>query len=260
MPLFQKSSPNQTACRIMIPAVTLLIALAGNPVFSKEAPVNNQIYAGLLEKHVKGKRVNYDGFKQDEALLDQYLTLLGDIDPEKLSHNNEFAFYINLYNASTIKLILTQYPGVNSIKEIGSFFSGPWSKKFISLNGRLVSLDYIEHQVLRPRFKDPRIHFAINCAARSCPPLFNRPFNGKDIESRLDERARSFINDKRATFLKGDTLFISKIFKWFEDDFNNNARGFIRQYADGKFKAELDSLGPGIKVKYLHYDWSLNRR
>lgn len=258
MPLFHPEL-SRTACRVLIPTILLIIVLAAPPCLS-QVSLENRIYATLLEKHVKGRRVDYDGFKQDEALLDQYLSILAGINPDQLSHNRQFAFYINLYNASTIKLILTHYPGINSIKEVGSFFSGPWSRKFIPLKGRKVSLDYIEHQVLRPRFKDPRVHFAINCAAKSCPPLFNRPFEGKDLDYQLDDLTRLFINDRRATFLKGDTLFVSKIFKWFGDDFNNNTSNFIRQYADDKFKARLDSLGPGVKVKYLHYDWSLNRR
>ncbi|MCG8618859.1 MAG: DUF547 domain-containing protein [Desulfobacterales bacterium] len=222
--------------------------------------VDNTIYKDLLNKHVKNGRVSYDGFKQDEARLDQYLAVLSAADPAMLSRNHRFAFYINAYNAFTIKLILSRYPDINSIKEIGSFFSGPWSKKFISLGGWTVSLDYIEHEVLRPKFKDPRVHFAINCAARSCPPLMGEPYEGEMLETQLDHQTRAFINNPRSTFVKDDTVFISKIFDWFEEDFNDNALFFIRQYAGERLKSDLETAGPEPKIKYLHYDWSLNRR
>ncbi|MCP3945106.1 MAG: DUF547 domain-containing protein [Desulfobacteraceae bacterium] len=178
----------------------------------------------------------------------------------QLSPNQGFAFYINAYNAFTIKLILTKYPGINSIKEIGTFFSNPWSKKFIPLEGRIISLDHIEHDILRSRFKDPRIHFAINCASKSCPPLLNRPYEADTLEIQLDAVTRAFINDKKYNFLKNDTLFVSKIFKWFEEDFNDNPLFFIRQYTDDKFQRQLDGAGPKIKFIYLDYDWTLNRR
>lgn len=224
-------------------------------------PVDNQIWAQLLKAHVTNGRVDYDGFKRDEAELDRYLAVLSGTDPGDLSRSHQFAFYINAYNAFTVKLILTRYPGINSIKEIGSFFSNAWSRKFIPLNRFKVSLDHIEHDILRPRFKDPRVHFAINCAARSCPPLSHIPYEGDTLETRLDEQTRRFINDPKNTFLKGDTLFVSRIFKWFEDDFSGNPLGFIRQYADDALKQALDqaSARGGIRLEYLHYDWTLNR-
>ncbi len=219
----------------------------------------NSIYADLLKQHVKGSRVNYDGFKNDEARLDNYLAVLSSMDVDALSRNNRFAFYINAYNAFTIKLILTKYPGINSIKEIGSFFSNPWSKKFIPLNGRTVSLDHIEHDILRPVFKDTRIHFAINCASKSCPPLLNRPYEGDILDAQLDAQARAFINDRKNIFLKDNTLFVSKIFQWFKDDFEDKPLLFIRQYASDEFLKELDSTGQEIKFTYKNYDWTLNR-
>jgi hypothetical protein len=221
--------------------------------------VDNHIYAGLLDRHVKKNRVDYDGFKREEALLDRYLSILSATDVTRLSHNEKFAFYINAYNAFTIKLILTKYPGINSIKEIGSFFSNPWSKKFIRLDKQTISLDTIEHEFLRPIFKDPRIHFAINCAAKGCPPLLNQPYEGQTLEVQLDTMTRSFINDPRRTFLKDNTLFVSKIFKWFEEDFKDAPLWFIRQYADADFKKRLDRATPPLKLAYLDYDWTLNR-
>jgi len=252
------SGPILTLVPILILALILAIGLTAFP--SNAAAMDNSIYANLLGKHVKGNRVDYDGFKKEEALLDDYLAILSEADVESLSHNARFAFYINVYNAFTIKLILTKYPGINSIKEIGSFFSNPWSKKFISLNNRTVSLDHIEHDILRPRFKDPRIHFAINCASKGCPPLLDQPYEGDTLEAQLNTMTRAFVNDPKRLFLKGSTLFVSKIFKWFEEDFNDAPLLFIRQYADDGFRAKLDAVGPDIKFTYLDYDWTLNRR
>ena len=221
--------------------------------------VDNDIYAALLKKHVKNSHVNYDGFKEDEPLLDRYLEVLSRTPVSRLSRNDQFAFYINAYNASTIKLVLTKYPGINSIKEIGSFFSNAWNKDFILLEGRTVSLDYIEHQILRPVFKDPRVHFAINCASKSCPPLRDEPYDGGRLENQLNDQAKSFINNTKNTFIKQDTLFVSRIFKWFEDDFSNNPLMFIRQYASEELKQSLDRNAGSLKLSFLDYDWSLNR-
>ena len=250
----------------MKPAVFLILfiislGLTGPCVSVAADSVDNRLWAELLKAHVKNGRVDYDGFQQDEAKLDQYLAVLSATDPADLSYNHQFAFYINAYNAFTIKLILTRYPGINSIKEIRSFFSSPWSKKFISLNGFKVNLDHIEHDILRPRFKDPRMHFAINCAAKSCPPLLNEPYEGDTLESRLDEQTRRFINHPGNTFLKHDTLFVSRIFNWFQADFSGNPLSFIRRYANDDLKQALDdtAVTGDISIQYLYYDWTLNR-
>ncbi len=238
--------------------LSLLIA-APHSAPSAAQGVDNRIYADLLKKHVVDGRVNYHGFKADEKLLDDYLAVLSATDANALSKKEQFAFYINAYNAFTIKLILTRYPEINSIKELGGFFSNPWQIKFISLQGRTVTLDYIEHDILRPRFKDPRVHFAINCASRSCPKLRSEPYVGILLDDQLDEQAGAFINDPKNNTIKGNTLFLSKIFKWFKEDFGGNPMAFIKQYAEGPLKAAFRNQEADITVQYLKYDWSLNR-
>lgn len=233
------------------------LGVAPSPV---AAQVDNSLWAELLQQYVKKNRVDYDGFKKNEAILDKYLAILGQTQVDNLSHNHRFAFYINAYNAFTIKLILTKYPGINSIKEIGSFFSGPWSKKFISLGGRIVSLDHIEHDILRPLFKDPRVHFAINCASKSCPPLLDKPYEGTTLDTQLDDQARAFVNELKHNFVSNNTLFVSSIFKWFEEDFHDKPLLFIRQYASKELLTKLDALGPKVPITFLDYDWTLNRR
>jgi hypothetical protein len=220
--------------------------------------VDNSVYAGLLENYVKEDVVDYQGFKSEESKLDQYLKVLEKADPTKLSRSERFAFYINAYNAWTIKLILSGYPGVESIKELGSIFKSPWKKKLARIDGEVVTLDHIEHDILRPKFKDPRVHFAINCASRGCPPLRSEPYRGDVLDRQLDEMAQAFINDPERNRLEGKTLYVSRIFKWFKGDFDNDIVGFFQKYAQGDLKKRLDSSPEEIRVKYLSYDWSLN--
>ncbi|MCF6248029.1 MAG: DUF547 domain-containing protein [Desulfobacula sp.] len=240
--------------------IIIMVFIAFSTVNAHAEPsVDNTLYASLLKSHVIKNRVNYDGFKKDEQKLDTYLAILSSTDIDSLSKTEQFAFYINAYNAFTIKLILTRYPGINSIKEIGTFFTNPWQKKFIKLQKRSVTLDYIEHDILRPIFKDPRVHFAINCASKSCPPLRNEPYEPSTLEDQLDNQTKKFINDKKNNFLKNNILFLSKIFAWFDEDFSDKPVQFIQRFANDELKATIRSAGQDIKLKYLPYDWSLNR-
>jgi hypothetical protein len=119
-------------------------------------------------------------------------------------------------------------------------------------------LDHIEHDILRPRFKDPRVHFAVNCASKGCPPLRSEPYQASTLEQQLDEMAQAFINDSRRNRLEQQTLYVSSIFKWFSEDFNDDVVGFFLKYAQGDLKKRLEDNKSKIKVKYLDYDWSLN--
>ncbi|MBE9569930.1 MAG: DUF547 domain-containing protein [Proteobacteria bacterium] len=220
--------------------------------------VDNTIYAELLGKYVKDGVVDYEGFKNVEAKLEQYLKVLEKTDTKTLSRNEQFAFYVNAYNSWTIKLILSGYPGIKSIKDLGSLFKSPWKKKICRIDGRIITLDDIEHNILRPRFKDPRVHFAINCAAKSCPPVRSEPYRGGELDQQLDEMTRAFINDLENNRLEGHTLYVSSIFKWFKEDFNKDIIGFFLKYAKGDLKEQLEANKEKIRVKYLAYDWSLN--
>ena len=220
--------------------------------------IDHSLYAGLLKKYVKDGVVNYKGFKNEESVLDKYLKVLEGVDSKTLSRNEQFAFYINAYNAWTIKLILSGYPGIKSIKDMGSLFKSPWKKKISRIDGKIITLDDIEHSILRPRFKDPGVHFAINCAAKSCPPLRSEPYRGGDLDRQLDEMTKAFVNDSENNRLEGHTLYASSIFKWFAEDFNEDIIGFFFKYAKGDLKEQLEARMGKIKVKYLDYDWSLN--
>ncbi len=222
------------------------------------AAVDDSIYSDLLRKHVKNGVVDYSGFKAEENRLDAYLEVLEAVDPDTLNRNDQFAFYVNVYNAWTIKLILSGYPGVESIKDLGSFLKSPWKKKIVRIDGNVITLDDVEHNILRPRFKDPRIHFAVNCASKGCPPLIAEPFRGDILDQQLSAATRAFLNNPKQNRLDGNTFYVSKIFKWFSEDFNDDVIGFFLKYADDPFKQKLMANRDTIKIKYLDYDWSLN--
>ena len=222
------------------------------------ASVDNRLYAELLEKYVHNGVVDYQGFRDEEAKLDRYLKILEETDTKALARGEQFAFYINAYNAWTIKLILSAYPDIKSIKDLGSLFKSPWKKKIARIDGDVMTLDTIEHDILRPRFKDPRIHFAVNCASKGCPPLRSEPYHGDGLDQQLTEMTEAFINDPTYNRLEGNTLYVSSIFKWYSKDFNDDIAGFFRQYAEGDLKERLQKQAGEIDVEYLDYDWSLN--
>ena len=223
-----------------------------------DTAVDHRIYADLLKKYVHLGNVDYRGFKMEESKLDQYLKVLENVDSKGLLRDEQFAFYSNAYNAWTIKLILSGYPGIKSIKDLGNILKPPWKKKICRIDGDVITLDDIEHHILRPRFKDPRVHFAINCAALSCPPLWSQPFLGSTLDRQLDDATRAFINNPQRNYLAGNTLYVSQIFKWFKEDFNEDVVGFFIKYADEGLKKELEIKKQAIKINYLRYDWSLN--
>ena len=219
------------------------------------------IWADLLSKHVDKGVVDYLGFKEDEGQLDSYLDLLDATAPEQLAASERLALWLNAYNAYTVKLIVDHFEDgrpVRSIRDIGGLFRGPWDIKFCRVGGKVYTLDNIEHDIIRPRFQEPRIHFAVNCASKSCPPLISEPFVGTRLDEQLTANTVSFINDKEFNYLDGSTLYVTKLFKWFSEDFDDDAVGFVRKYAQDDLKNKLAELGEGVKVRYLDYDWSLN--
>jgi len=204
----------------------------------------------LLKKHVDSKgNVNYKGFKNDETDLQSYLDYLAKNKPSNINSKNEkLAYYINLYNAATVKLILDNYP-INSIKDIKS----PWDKKIVKIGEELVSLGYIEHKILR-KMNEPRIHFAINCASYSCPQLMNTIFTASKMEQQLEEATKIFINDTTRNQF-GEKINLSKIFKWYKNDFTDDVS--LLEYITKYSQKEINIKG---KVSYLNYNWNLNEK
>lgn len=207
-------------------------------------------WENLLQDHVQDDgRVDYKGFLRDQQRLDSYLETLALQPPqEDWSTPARMAYYINLYNAATVALILEYYP-VKSIRDIDR----PWAKQRVRVGDERLSLGDIEHNILR-KMGDARIHFAINCASISCPKLPKYAFTESGIESQLNQAARGFINDPERNAISPEHAEVSKIFKWFRSDFKAES-GSLVEYLN-RF---LDKPVPkGTAVKYLPYDWALN--
>ncbi|EIA08564.1 DUF547 domain-containing protein [Flavobacterium frigoris] len=203
----------------------------------------------LLQKNVsKNGIVDYKGFQKDSKQLQSYLDLLAANVPSKSSSKKAvLAYWINAYNAYTVKLILDNYP-VKSIKDI----KDPWGKKFFTLGTNKYSLEQIEHEILR-KMGEPRIHFAINCASFSCPNLLNEAYTEAKIEKQLENSAKSFVNDKAKNTITADKIEVSEIFNWFSGDFKTKGTliDFLNQYSSLK-------INKNAKVKFKDYNWSLN--
>ena len=236
-------------------------------------------YAGwnaLLKKHVKwlpdGKqsRVNYKGFAADRAALKGVLSALSAVPKATFdgwSKPQQMAFLINAYNAFTVELILTQYPDLKSIKDLGSIFQSAWKKEFFTLLGSERHLDWVEHEQLRPVYKEPRVHAAVNCASIGCPALRDEAFTATQLEAQLDDGMRRFMGDRTRNRVKDGEVQVSAIFKWFKEDFNSGYRGF-KQVEDvfaayaGQLTDKPDEQAAlrarSLPVSYLDYDWSLN--
>jgi hypothetical protein len=227
---------------------------------SSSTPPSHQIFDELLKKHVsKDGLVNYKGFIEEKEKLEKYLDLLSDNAPDrqKWSKDQQLAYWINAYNAFTIKLIVDNYP-LKSIKDLDPKVSIPlvntvWHIKFFKIGGKDASLDEIEHKILRKEFEEPRIHFAINCASVSCPRLLNEAFRSDDIDFQLDKVAKSFINDPSRNKITSNRIEISQIFSWFKGDFTKNGSliDYLNQYSTVK-------ISSNAKISHLNYDWSLN--
>jgi hypothetical protein len=246
--------------RYLLPAsiLSLVLAMGFTATGWSVDPVDHSLYAGLLKEHVQDGVVNYQGFKNEEAKLDAYLRLLEHTNSSVLLRNEQLAFYLNAYNAWTIKLVLGGYPGIKSIKDLGGLLSSPWKKEICRIDGRVISLDELEHKIIRPRFHDPRIHFAVNCASKSCPPLLSEPYSGSDLDRQLDAATRAFINDPRSNRLTGETLNASKIFDWYRADFKPGVVDFFLKYAEAEFRAHLEANKAQLRIEYLDYNWALN--
>lgn len=204
----------------------------------------------LLQKHVQEDgRVDYKGFLRDKQRLDSYLETLALQPPqEEWSSPARMAYYINLYNAGTVALILANYP-VKSIRDIDR----PWAKERIQVGAERLSLGDIEHKILR-NMGDARIHFAINCASISCPKLLKYAFTESEIESQLNQAARGFINDPERNAISPEQAEVSKIFKWFRSDFKADG-GSLVEYLNRFLENPVQKR---TTIRFLPYDWALN--
>jgi hypothetical protein len=259
--------------------VTLLTVAAVAPVSTHAQTTFDHGYAAwdaLLKKHVrwlpdnKQSRASYKGFMADRAALKAVLDSMSALPKATFdgwSKPQQMAFLINAYNAFTVELILTKYPDLKSIKELGSFIQPPWKKKFFTLLGEERHLDWIEHEQLRPRYNEPRVHAAVNCASIGCPALRDEAFTAAKLEAQLEDGMRRFMGDRTRNRVKGNQVEVSSIFKWFKEDFEKGHGGFNKvedvfaKYAEplSDQPAEQAALkAKTLVVSHLDYDWSLN--
>ena len=213
------------------------------------AQVKHDTWNELLQDHVsQSGKVNYKAIKSEGAKLDKYLTTLKNNPPKSTwSKDEKLAYWINAYNAFTVKLIVDNYP-VTRITDLDD--GKPWDVKWIKIGDKIYSLNNIEHDIIRPEFKEPRIHFAVNCAAKSCPPLLNKAWTAANLEKTLDQQARQFVNNSRYNTIEDGTVKVSKIFDWYGKDFGNLIQ-YLNKYTDAKIKSNA-------KVEFRGYDWRLN--
>lgn len=218
----------------------------------------------LLKAHVREDqgRVDYAGLKSDQAKLTAYLERVAQAELNTLSEPQSKALLINAYNAYTLQLMLEHYPNIKSIKDLNN----PWGTKRYKVGQQTLSLDDIEHGLLRPLYKDPRIHFAVNCASVGCPPLAASAFEGDTLDAQLDAAAKRTLTNPRYAAREGDALKLTSILDWYGSDFTNpNFKGhaksvaaYITPYTTPELKAFIDSKGDAIQVSFFDYDWSIN--
>ncbi len=236
--------------------ISLLLCLR---IFLAQKVPSHQQWDKLLKKHVNAAGlVNYKGFQNDKSELDAYLKTLSDNAPTKSwKKNDQKAFWINAYNAFTVSLILQHYP-VKSIKDIGGNIykiNTAWDIRFIRIGGEKYDLNNIEHKMLRRKFDDPRIHFAIVCASVSCARLSRDAYTGDKLEAQLEAAAKDFLNDKTKNNIRADKAELSKYFTWYRGDFTKTGSlvDYINKYSQTKINANT-------RINYPDYNWSLNEQ
>ncbi len=262
---------------MVVPLVLLTLVV---PASSRTGPApfdhTYAVWHDLVRQHVRWlpdevqSRVDYAGFAADRTRLATALDAMSAVDAAAFagwSREQQMALLVNAYNAFTVELVLTGGPDLTSIKELGSLLRSPWQKPFFTMFGARRDLDWIEHQQLRPRYQEPRLHAALNCASIGCPALRPDAFVATRLEAQLDDSMRRFLRDRTRNRVREGRLEVSMIFKWYAGDFERGDTG-LHSVAD-LFARYADALSPDpgvqaalrrreLAVSYLPYDWSLN--
>lgn len=229
---------------------------------------NHRPYDQLLQKYVhvdpktKLTRVNYKGLKKDRATLDTYLQSLAKADLKQYNRDALMALLINAYNAYTLSLIITNDGKIKSIRDIDD----PWKHAKYKLGGATVSLDNIEHNLLRPIFKDPRVHFAVNCASIGCPPIYERAFTGAQLTQQLDTVTKNTLSSKAYVRVDNQTLHLTSILKWYGTDFTNpsfqghakTVPSYVAKYSNNDVRTFIEKHKGTPPTAFLDYNWALN--
>jgi len=235
---------------VLITAIRFL-----SPTFSpegKQSVISHETWNLLLSKcMIAGGKVNYRAFVAKKTELQSYLEMLQQNPPQtNWSRYEKMAYWINAYNAFTVKLVVDHYP-INSIRDLNN--GNPWDNEFLSIGDKKYSLNNIENDMLRKQFTDARIHFAVNCASQSCPRLFNQAFTAENVDKQLTQLAKEFINDPAKNKINADKAEVSQIFNWYKDDFTKTGTlaDFLNTYSTTKINSTA-------AISFLEYDWSLN--
>jgi hypothetical protein len=249
----------------------VLFALSAGTLLADNFNHQHTLWNEILKKYVDAdrgvSRVDYQAIQRNQAALNQYLEKLESVSLEEYqgwSKPQRLAFLINAYNAFTVKFVVDNYP-VDSIRDLGGWLSSPWKKKFFTLLGEKKHLDNIEHDIIRKDFHEPRIHFAVNCAAVGCPPLRQEAFVAERLDQQLEEATRVFLMDERKNRYDplNKSLELSSIFKWYGDDFEKkegSIETFVTPYITRDPQAQERIRRREVQVRYLDYDWSLNEQ
>lgn len=232
---------------------------------AESAVVNHDLFAAFLSRYAaEGAdgvvRVDYGAAKTNGDTLGDYIASLETIDPTMLTRDEAFVYWANLYNAVTVALIIEHYP-VKSIRSIksGLISIGPWGKELVTVNGAALTLNNIEHDILRAIWKDPRIHYAVNCASIGCPNLLLAPWRSDTLDEDLDAAARAYINHPRGVSIdeKG-RITASTIFRWYSDDFGADDAEIMAHWRNYAESALHEKLAKAARIDRHEYDWSLN--
>lgn len=220
---------------------------------------DSELYVTVLSQHVHSGKVDYARLRLDRR-FSNYLFSLTEVNPDTIQNlNARKAFWINVYNAYTLSVVRDHYP-VKSIRAIdtGLFGTSVWDKPYVHVGGKKYSLNDVEHKILRP-MNDPRIHFALVCAAKSCPVLRNEPYRAEKLDEQLNEAARQFMNDPERNRVdhQAKALYLSSIFKWYGTDFGKSTGDMVRYLLRYMDINDTDRVA-SYRVEYLDYDWSLN--
>jgi hypothetical protein len=235
-----------------------IVAIAVSAASSGEEEPNaaQATFDRLLREHVAADGVRWAAWaasERDRAALARAVTAFAGMRPSELPDHARLAYWINLYNALTLQLVLEHYP-VGSIREIGGPEDSPWKRELVTVEGRELSLDQIENAILRREFSEPRIHFALNCAARSCPPLRAEAFDAERLDEQLEEQTVRFLRDPRQNGVDEEgRVHLSRVFEWYAADFakaGGSVAAWVQTYLDGS--------AAGSEIRYREYDWALN--
>jgi len=252
--------------------LTLLLLFLSAALNAQNEIEHHELFTQVLRGYVKDGLVNYEKLKEDKR-LENYIKQLAKTNPDSFDkREDKMAFWINAYNAYTLKFIVDEYP-VESINDLhwGGLYLGSllgttvWDDEKVKINGKKISLNYIEHSILRKKFKDSRIHFAIVCASLSCPQLRSEAFEGYKLNEQLNDQGVKFFNhNSRNRFdLKSKTAYLSKILDWYSSDFGKNDRELLMyaaKYAEAPAAKSMINNTGAWKIEYLDYDWSLNKQ